>query len=212
MQRAGRKVVVVQPRLLGFGIIAFALLGVLALAALLGPPKTGAPVRAALPESSAAGSCGELVGAEFVPRDCAAQHNAEVVSSWRPSDPESAIPTFGSCAEQSQAYVGSPLAKDAVAHQFGQWSLPLRYRPLVISGPDGTSLENWSWRLCLVVPIGTAPWNGYTGSVRSMPINGARSAALRPCLGDNAPDLLIVGHPVGGTAQRGHRSVLHLRR
>ena len=182
-----------QRKLVGFAIVAVALLSVLALAALLAPPRAGTPSRTASPEPPSVGSCGILASAEFIARDCSEMHGAEVVSIWRAGDPQSAVPTFGSCTEAARAYVGSPPAQDAGAYQIEQWSLPLRYRPLVISGPNGTSLAAWSWRLCLVVPIGPAPWQGYSGSVRSMPLNGARSAALRPCLLDNAPDLVIVG-------------------
>ena len=182
----------VHRRFAGLGVIALALLSVLTVTSLTAPPKGGEPVRSLPDAPPTIGSCGLLTGAAVALRDCAALHTVEVVSSWRPGEPESGVPTFGSCAESAREYVGSPPAQDAAAHQFGTWSLPLRYRQFVVSGPNGTNLPDWSWLLCLVAPMGPAPWVGYTGVMRSMPPTGPASAALRPCFADDEVDIVVV--------------------
>ena len=168
-------------------IVAFAavLLTLATMSSLVAPPRGGTAVRAAIPDPPAVGSCGDLDGSDFVIAACSKTHTVEVayalaagVSAAGPR------PTFAVCADKVRIYVGSPPAQDTQAHPAERWSLPLRYRPIVATGPNGKNLSSWSWQACLVAPMGSAPWTGYLGQVRNLPTTGPAAATLRVCYAD----------------------------
>jgi hypothetical protein len=165
-----------------FVTFAAVLLTLATMSTVVAPPRGGVAIRAATPDPPAVGSCGDLNGSEFVVADCSETHTVEVAYAWSAGDTAAGPrPTFAVCADKVRAYVGSAPAQDTVAHPAGRWSLPLRYRHIVATGPDGNNVRDWSWQVCLVVPMGPAPWTGYRGQVHDLPTTGPAAAALRVC-------------------------------
>jgi hypothetical protein len=82
--------------------------------------------------------------------------------------------------------------RGADAHEPGRWSLPLRYRQVVATGPNGSNIRDWSWQACLVAPMGAAPSSGNQGQERAMPSTGPASSALRVCYTDPGAALAAV--------------------
>jgi len=145
-----------------------------------------------VPVPPAVGSRGDLRGSELVILDCVAPHAVEVTYTWTADVPAAGRPTFGLCADKVRSYVGSPPAQDADAHEPGGWSVPLRYRQVVATGPKGSNIQDWSWQACLVAPMGPAPSSGYQGQVRATPSTGPASSALRVCYTDPGAALAVV--------------------
>ena len=157
------------------------------------PSRIGVAIRSDPPPAPSVGQCGDMVGGEFVSAGCSQVHTVEVTQGWQGGDPSpGSLPTFAHCNEEARKYVGSAPSHSADAHPPGAWSMPLRYRALVISGPGPVSRQDWSWRACLVAPLGPAPWHGYLGSVRSVSAAGSAAAALRPCYLEQALPTTIV--------------------
>ena len=149
--------------------------------------QVGVATRSSPPPPPEVGECGDVRGGQFVAVDCADVHTAEVTHGWQPDDPESgSLPSFSECADKARVYVGSAPAHSAEAHQSGEWSMPLRYRAVIVSGPGSGTYPDWSWRACLVAPLGPAPWRGYRGTVRSLPATGPTAAALRACYAERS--------------------------
>ncbi len=158
-----------------------AVLVIAGMSAVVRPPATGVAKRAIVPTPPAAGAWGNLPGSVLVISDCADSHVVEVAYSWQAGSPAAHRPSFSSCRDTVRSYVGLPPAWESATHESGRWSLPLRYRPIVVSGPGGSTVEDWSWQACLVAPLGPAPFQGYRGQVRATPSTGPASPALRIC-------------------------------
>jgi len=182
----------VERRVAGIVALAVAVLTLVIMSAVVAPPRGGVATRATVPVPPAVGSCGDLRGSELVILDCDDPHTVEVTYTWTADAAAEGRPTFGLCADKVRTYVGSPPGQDASAHEPGRWSLPLRYRQVVATGPNGNNIQGWSWQACLVAPIGAAPSSGYQGQVRAMPSSGPASSALRACYTDPGAALAVV--------------------
>ena len=184
---------IVERKAAGIVTLTVVVLIILVMSALVGPPRSGVATRSTVPVPPTIGSCGDLRGWELVILDCAQTHTVEVTYTWTADSPAAGPqPTFGLCADKVRDYVGSPPAQDADAHEPGHWSLPLRYRQVVATGPNGNNLQDWSWQACLVAPIGPAPSSGYQGQVRALPPTGPASPALRSCYADPGTAVTVV--------------------
>ena len=169
-----------------------AVLALAAMSAVIRPPLTGVASRAITPTPPAVGACGNLRESVLVISDCADPHVVEVAHSWQAGSPAADRPSFGLCRDKVRSYVGLPPAQEAEAHESGRWSFPLRYRPIVVVGPYGSRIEDWSWQVCLVAPLGPAPFDGYRGQVQATPSTGPVSPALRVCYTDPGIAQVIV--------------------
>lgn len=155
---------------------------------LASPPFSGAPSRAQPPDPPAVGACGELRDGALVLVDCAGLHTVEVVHAQDATGPAL---TYGFCVGEVREFVGSPSSGEDGAYSAGRWSLPLRYSARLAAGPGTVGIPGWSWRACVVSPVGPAPWSGYRGSVRDVdPLT--RPAALRPCFAVTADVLSVL--------------------
>jgi hypothetical protein len=70
--------------------------------------------------------------------------------------------------------------------------LPVRYHSAVAAGPGVRTYREWSWRVCLVTPMGPSPWTGYRGSVRMLDVAGPRPSELRACFSSNSSSLGVI--------------------
>lgn len=176
----------------GFVVLLLAVLTIAIMKGFVAAPAAGLAVRSPPPAAPTVGACGDLSGPEFVQVDCAQNHSMEVAFAWAAgdagADPQ---PSFAVCTDKVRRYVGSAPAQDPTAHRIGAWSLPLRYRQVIVTGPNGVDLEEWSWQACLVVPMGSATADGYQGRVRSVPATGPASSALRACYNKSAPAITV---------------------
>ena len=180
-------------KVVAIGAFSAALLIILVMNAVLAPPRRGEAVRAVAPAAPEIGACGVLQGSELQLLDCAQIHTVEVALRWSAADP-SAGPalSFAQCAAAVREYAGTPPAQDEDAHQANAWTVPLRYRQVIATGPDGGNLRGWSWQACLVAPTGPAPFSGYDGSIRHLPAAGAASSTLRVCYAEPAKAATVV--------------------
>ena len=181
-----------ERRAAGIVALAVAVLTIVIMSAVVAPPRGGVAIRSIVPVPPAVGSCGDLRGSELIILDCDDPHTVEVTYTWTADAPAAGRPTFGLCADKVRAYVGSPPAQDVGAHELGRWSLPLRYRQVIATGPNGNNIQDWSWQACLAAPMGPAPSLGYRGQVRAMPATGPVSSALRVCYTDPGAALAVV--------------------
>ncbi len=161
---------------------------------LVAPPLRGVAVRAPAPTAPVPGECGDVRGGVLVIVQCTEVHTVEVTYSSSAAQPAAGpVPSFSVCAAKAREYVGRPPAQDADAHGVGRWTAPLRYRPLIARGPDGSStVPDWSWQLCLVAPMGPAPFQGYVGRVRAVPATGPDPGELRTCYSDPGRARVVV--------------------
>lgn len=181
-----------ERRAAGIVALMLAVLAIAIMSAVVGPPLGGVATRSVVPAPPAVGACGNLRGPELVIVDCDDRHFVEVAYTWTPTAAAGERPTFQLCREKVRSYVGSPPAQDADAHAVGRWSFPLRYRQIVVTGPKGTTVRDWSWQACLVAPLGPAPSQGYQGRLQAVPSTGPVTSALRVCYSDPGTARVIV--------------------
>lgn len=167
----------------GIAVIVFA-----SMTFLVSPPLRGTAGRTLPPEPPPVGACGKMLDTGFAVVDCASAHTVEVAYSVGAVGPSL---SYGFCADRAREYVGSPASGDDDSYPAGTWSLPLRYASRLAAGPGTGSYPGWSWRACLVSPIGPVPWSGYLSSVRNLNPT-TRPAALRPCFTRSQDNLAVV--------------------
>lgn len=178
----------VNRRLAAAAIWGFAAIVLSVMTMVVAPLRPGTPVRAGPGAPPPVGTCGNMSETGFASVDCSSPHTVEVVYAVGAVGPSL---TWGFCAQRAREYVGVPASGDDDSYPDGVWALPLRYSPRLAAGPGTGGYPGWSWLVCLVSPIGPAPWSGFRGSVRNLD-ETARPAALRPCFTRSADNLAVV--------------------